>query len=404
MSSHFLMPRVGALWLLLFVAPSLSAQSPGVPTAAERAAAPAVIPAPPKPAATAFVLEDFDSQRVLAGELVDDRVEPASITKIMTSYVVMQELHAGRIAMDDQVTVSENAWQTEGSRMFIEVNKTVSVENLLQGLIIQSGNDAAVALAEHVAGSEDAFAALMNEAAQRLGMHGSHFTNATGLPGEEHYTTPRDVVRMTRALIRDFPQQYAWYSQKEFSWGGITQHNRNTLLWKDPSVDGMKTGHTRSAGYCLVSTAKRGEMRLISVLMGSPSERARADDSHKLLNWGFRFHETVLLYPAGQVLASPKVWKGASEQTTVGLAEDLVLTIPRGRYDALAATMTIPRTLVAPIASGAAMGQVSVRIDSEVLAERPLVALEAVEDGGLWTRMRDGVLLWFESEEEAPQP
>lgn len=359
-------------------------------------AAPRVVPAAPGIAGESYILQDFQSGHILASENPDQRVEPASLTKMMTAYVVLDELKAGHISLDDTIQVSEKAWRTPGSRMFIEVGSRVSVEQLLKGMIIQSGNDASVALAEYVAGSEDAFAALMNEYARELGLDATHFVNATGLPDPEHYTTARDLARLTRALIRQFPEHYAWYSTKEYTYNGITQYNRNKLLWRDDSVDGVKTGHTESAGYCLVSSAQRDAMRLVSVVMGTSGENARARESQKLLNWGFRFYETHLLYEAGSPLKNMRIWKGEREDLALGLLDDLYVTVPRGRYEELKASVTVDTHIVAPATRGQRFGSVNVRLGEQDLAQRPLVALGDVAEGGLWEQMVDSVLLWFQ--------
>ncbi len=377
-------PAGQALWvaLLLFLFSTAAAAIP--------------IPAPPKVAASGHLLIDFHSGRVLSENNADTRLEPASLTKIMTAYVVLSEVRAGNASLQDQVMVSEKAWRMVGSRMFIEVGKTVKLEDLLHGLIIQSGNDASVALAEHIAGSEEGFARLMNTHAQRLGMADTHFVNATGLPAEEHYTTARDIARVAAATIREFPQYYAWYGIKEFTYNNIKQYNRNKLLWRDKSVDGVKTGHTESAGFCLVASAKRDDMRLISVVMGTNSENARANESQSLLNYGFRFYESHRIYQAGEAISQFRVWKGEQEQLKVGLKNDLVVTIPARQYDKLQAKMTVARQIVAPVQKGQQVGTIHITLEGEPLAEVPLVALQPVAAGGIWQRTSDSVLLWFE--------
>jgi D-alanyl-D-alanine carboxypeptidase (penicillin-binding protein 5/6) len=301
----------------------------------------------------------------------------------------------GNIKLEDLVNVSEKAWRTGGSRMFIEPNMEVTLEQLIKGMVIQSGNDASVALAEHLAGSEDAFAGLMNHYAQQLGMSNSHFMNSTGLPHEEHYTTARDVALLSVALIAEFPEFYHWYSEKEYSFNNIRQHNRNNLLWRDPAVDGLKTGHTQAAGYCLAASAKRDGMRLISVVLGSGSESSRVSESQTLLNYGFRFFETVQLYQAGQELAQGRVWKGEGEQVRLGIADELFVTIPRGHYDDLDAQVEMRPELIAPITEGEEVGQISVRLDDEEIANRGLVALESITEAGFFGRTWDGMSMWF---------
>jgi D-alanyl-D-alanine carboxypeptidase (penicillin-binding protein 5/6) len=346
-------------------------------------------------AAKAHVLIDYDSGRVLAEENADERLPPASITKLMTSYVVSHELHAGNIGLDDEVLISEKAWRMIGSRSFIKVNTKVSVEALLRGMIVQSGNDAAVALSEHIAGSEEVFAQMMNQYAQQLGMYDTNYMNATGLPDPDHYTTARDIATLSAALIRDFPEHYQWYAEKEFTYNDITQHNRNKLLWRDNSVDGLKTGHTEEAGYCLAASAKRGDMRLITVVLGTRSENARAQETQKLLNYGFRFFETHQLYQANATITDTKVWKGAQDQLAIGLAKNLTVTVPRGQYDDLAATTNIQQPVIAPVEAGAQLGEVEIRLGDEVIAKQPLVALTAVEKGSWWRRLIDEILLWI---------
>lgn len=358
-------------------------------------AAPSLIPSPPKLAATGYILLDYRSGQVLAAHRVEQRLEPASLTKMMTAYVVSHELASGNIALDDQVRVSEKAWRMPGSRMFIEVGTQVGVEKLLKGLIIQSGNDASVALAEHVAGSEEGFVPMMNSHAKRLGLSGTHFANSTGLPHSDHYTTPQDMAQLAAALIRDFPDHYDWYSEKHYSYNNITQNNRNLLLFRDKSVDGIKTGHTESAGYCLVASAERKNMRLISVVMGTNSEKARAQESQKLLNYGFRFFESHDLYAANEPLKQMRIWKGASETLQLGLNEPLYVTVPRGQYKKLSASLNVDRTIIAPADRGQRFGSVNISLGDEVLAERPLVALHEVEEGGLLQQLKDNVLLMF---------
>ena len=354
------------------------------------------VPAPPSVSATGYLLIDLDSDAVLAQKDSEQRLEPASLTKIMTAYAVFREINDGSVKLSDEVLVSEKAWKTPGSRMFIEVNKLVSVEELLKGMIIQSGNDASVALAEHVAGSEEAFANLMNEHARRLGMKNSHFVTATGLPDPEHYTTPHDIVLVTEASIREFPEFYKMYAVKEYTFNGIRQHNRNNLLWHDESVDGVKTGHTEAAGYCLVASAKRDGMRLVSVVMGTDSEKARIRESKSLLNYGFRFYETHRLYGASDRLTRSRVWMGEQEQVALGLEKDLYVTIPRHQYERLNARTEIQPQIEAPLIQGQRVGEVVVELDGEVITRRALVALEDVPEGGIWRSMVDSVLMMLE--------
>jgi D-alanyl-D-alanine carboxypeptidase (penicillin-binding protein 5/6) len=369
--------------LLLFVASALRAE-------------PLPVPKAPSIGAKAFILQDFDSGRIIAEQDADKPVEPASITKLMTAYAIFKEMRAGKITLSDMVTISEKAWRTPGSRMFVEVGKQVSVEDLMQGMIVQSGNDATVALAEYVAGTEDSFAALMNRYAAALGLKGSHFVNSTGLPDPQHYMTAHDIALVAAAIIREFPEYYHWYSQKKFTYNDITQYNRNKLLWRDDSVDGMKTGHTDSAGYCLVTSAKKDDMRLISVVLGTDSEKARADASQALLNYGFRFYETHKLYDAGKQLATARIWKGESDTVSLGLDSPLYATVPRGQYKALAASMTINNRIMAPVSKDETLGNVKVQLGDAVIAEQNLVALQGVGEGSIWHRIVDEALLYFE--------
>ncbi len=355
----------------------------------------AAVPVPPQIAATGHLLMDFHSGEVLAENNADKRLEPASLTKIMTAYTVFKELEEGNITLNDQVLVSKKAWKTPGSRMFIEVGKQVSVDDLIHGMIISSGNDACVALAEHVAGSEESFAALMNKHALELGMENSHFTNSTGLPDPNLYTTPEDILKVTRAIIREFPQFYPLYSIKAYSYNDIKQKNRNLLLWRDSSVDGVKTGHTEAAGYCLVTSAKRDNMRLMSVVMGTASDQARAKESQTLLNFGFRFFQTHRLFNARQPLKELRVWKGDSDHLNLGLEEDLYITIPRGSYDKLVARIRIEDNILAPVSQGQVLGRVILEHDGETIKEAPLVALHNVREGGIIHNLIDQVLMVF---------
>ncbi|MES9923133.1 MAG: D-alanyl-D-alanine carboxypeptidase family protein [Candidatus Thiodiazotropha endolucinida] len=353
-------------------------------------------PAPPDVAASGYLLVDFHSGKVLAEKGAGNRLEPASLTKIMTAYAVFRELKQGNINLEDSVLISEKAWRTPGSRMFIEVGKKVKVIDLVKGMIIQSGNDACVALAEHIAGSEDTFAELMNNIARELGMTDTHFTNSTGLPDDDHYTTPADIAKVAAATIRDFPEYYPWYSDKSFVFNDITQHNRNKLLWRDNSVDGIKTGHTEAAGYCLVASAQRENMRLISVVMGTKGEEARAQASQSLLNYGFRFYETHQLYTAGEVLNRTRIWKGDKEKLPLGLSQDLNVTIPRHQYQNLDARMEIEPKIMAPVKQGEVLGHVSISLNGEPVTKAPLVALKSIADGNIWQLIKDSALLWLE--------
>ena len=357
---------------------------------------PAVAPiALPKVTAKSHYLVDFSTDRVLSANAADEQLAPASLTKLMTAYVVFGALESGRIRLDERAHVSTRAWRTGGTRMFIDVNSDVGIDDLLHGLLIQSGNDAAVALAEHVAGSVDAFVFEMNAAAQKLGMRNTVFKNPHGLPARGHYTTARDLAVLAKAIIDEFPDFYGIYAEREYSYNGIAQNNRNALLSRDPSVDGLKTGYTESAGYCLVSSAKRDSMRLIAVVLGAPSPRVRNDGAQKLLDYGFANFETHKLYSAGQELDNARVWGGEVEFARLGLTEDIYVTIPRGSYPKLAAKMDVLAQLAAPLVRGTAVGEVSVSFDGAPLLKSPVVVLANVLDGGVWARMRDELgLLW----------
>jgi D-alanyl-D-alanine carboxypeptidase (penicillin-binding protein 5/6) len=354
------------------------------------------VPAPPKLDSRSYVLIDHHSGRVLAEKSPDERLEPASITKLMTAYAVFDALRDGKLKLDDPVTISERAWRAEGSRTFVDVGKQVPVEVLILGMIVQSGNDATIALAERVGGTEETFAALMNEYAKRLGMKNSHFENSTGLPSPTHYMSARDIAILSSAIVREFPAYYRWYSQREFTWNNIRQENRNTLLNRDPSVDGIKTGHTETAGFCLVTSAKRDEMRLISVVMGTPSEKARESASQALLNYGFSFFETRKLHDAGTALQQVEVWKAAESPVDAGLRSALYVTVPRGELAAVKSVIAVQTKLIAPLAATTQVAELRVMLGDEVVASRSLYPLQAVAEGGLWTRMIDSVLLWFE--------
>ena len=360
------------------------------------AQAPMPAPAPPIIGAKSYLVIDATTGRELASLDPDTPLAPASLTKIMTTYVVFKALSQGQIQLADEVTISERAWRTPGSRMFIEVGKRVKIEDLLLGMIVQSGNDASVALAEHIAGTEGVFAQMMNQHAQQLGMHSSNFLNATGLPAEGHITTARDLATLARAMIEEFPDYYAWHAVKEFTFNDIRQSNRNKLLWRDSSVDGLKTGHTDDAGYCLVASAERDGMRIVSVVMGMSSEKARADGSQALLNYGFRFFETRLLYKAGEEVTTARVWKSANLTSRLGVLEDLYITVRRGSYDKLESTIDIPAIVEAPVAAGQPVAELNIGLGEEQVLSMPLRALDDNPIGSLWQRTKDSVSLWFE--------
>lgn len=352
---------------------------------------PSITPSAPNSPADSYVIMDFNSGKILAQKDADRQVEPASLTKIMTGYVIINELSSGNIQLDDMVNISKKAWKMPGSKMFIEVGKKVSVRDLIKGMVIQSGNDASVALAEHVAGSEETFAELMNSYAQKLGMVNTQFMNSTGLPHAEHYTSANDLAKLTQALITNFPEEYKWYSQKKFTFNGITQYNRNKLLWQDSSVDGLKTGHTKSAGYCLVTSAHRNDMRIISVVLGTTSAKSRVQESQKLLNYGFRFFETHKLYSAQQRLDDARVWEGIQNSVGLGLQKDLHVTIPRGQYKKLTIETLIQPEISAKVTEGQKLGTLTVSLNGEIISEQDLVALSAVEEGSFIKKLIDQV-------------
>jgi D-alanyl-D-alanine carboxypeptidase (penicillin-binding protein 5/6) len=353
------------------------------------------IPEPPELNATSYFLVDYDSGQVLAEKNPDDPVEPASITKLMTAYLVDKAIADGDVTLADMVTISEKAWRMQGSKMFVEVGKQVSVEDLLKGLIIQSGNDASVALAEHIAGSESAFAGYMNHQAKLLGMNNTNYVNATGWPDENHYSSARDIAILTRAIIADFPESYRYYKEREYTFNKIRQFNRNRLLWRDESVDGVKTGHTEAAGFCLVASAEREDMRLISVVLGTGSDKARTQSSQSLLNYGFRYFETHKLYRADEVLKTSRIWYGDQEQLSMGVGKDIYITIPRGRYGDLDASMEIDSEISAPVDRGQSLGQVNIKLDDELILSESIVAMQAVSEGSLIHQAMDKIKLMF---------
>ena len=352
-----------------------------------------VVPPPPEIEAVSYLIVDADTGHYLVEKNIDRRVDPASLTKMMTAYVAASQISGGHISMTDQVTVSERAWRMGGSRMFIEVGNQVSVEDLLKGVVIQSGNDSSVALAEHISGTEEAFADLMNQYAAELGMKDSHFVNSSGWPDEDHYMTARDLATLARALIRDYPDIYALHSVREFTWNDIKQSNRNSLLWEDSTVDGIKTGHTESAGYCLVASSVRDGVRLISVVMGATGTRARTKATQALLSYSYRFYETRKLYSDREKITNVKVWKGERDSLDLVAEDDLVLTLPRSQYDRIETVTTVEENPVAPIASGQVLGQLELSLDEEVIATLPLVASEAIPAGSFLIRLRDHIKL-----------
>lgn len=352
-------------------------------------------PPPPTVAAKAWLLYDFTSSQEIASANEHERIEPASLTKLMTAYLAFSALKQKALTLDQVVPVSERAWKQPGSRMFIEPRKPVNVEELLHGMITQSGNDACIALAEAIAGSEEVFVQMMNREAQRLGMKDTNFVNATGLPDPKHYSTAYDLGLLAAALIRDFPEYYPLYAEREYRYNNITQANRNRLLWLDPNVDGMKTGHTEEAGYCLIASAKRGTRRLLSVVLGTNSDAARAQESLKLLNYGFQFYDSAKLYDKGQTVSTLEVWKGAKSRLKAGFLSDFYVSVPRGLGDQLKADLVSMQPLVAPISVGQKVGTVKVTLQGKVLGEYPAVALENVPVAGFFGRAWDSMRLWF---------
>ncbi|MES2998657.1 MAG: D-alanyl-D-alanine carboxypeptidase family protein [Pseudomonadota bacterium] len=356
---------------------------------------PTLTPTAPSVNAKAYLLMDAYSGNILASENIDERVVPASLTKMMTSYVVSMALKEGRIHTDDLVTISNLAWKTGGSKMFVKVGEKVTVHDLMQGIIVDSGNDACVAMAEYVAGSQESFVNLMNQEAVRLGMNHTHFVDVDGLPDPNHYSTTRDMAILAQRLILDFPEDYKWYSQKWFTYNGIKQPNRNRLLWRDPDVDGIKTGHTNDAGFCLAASGQKNGMRLITIVMGAPSDEMRAQDSQKLLTYGFRFFESQKLYSANTKLAATRVWFGQRSQLNVGVAQDLYATLPAGQNKAPTTTMVFTTNLKAPIKKGDVVGQINIVLNDKPVASAPLIALENLPKGGVWRNLVDHTSQWF---------
>ena len=356
----------------------------------------APLPAPPQLSADSYILFDYTSGKVLASSEPDKRIEPASLTKLMTAYIVSEELNRGSIELDEPVLISAEAQAMPGSRMFIEANTVVPLIDLLRGLIIQSGNDASVALAEHIAASEAGFADMMNRTADLLGMSSTNFVNSSGLPHPDHYTTANDLAIMASAIIREHPETYKLYSEREFTFNDITQKNRNTLLWRDESVDGMKTGHTEAAGYCLVASAVRDDMRLISIVLGASSDKSRIAESQRLLNYGFRFFQTRRIYSAGEAVSQARVWMGQSDEVALGVAEDLYLTLPRDSFDSLSSEVEINDYVRAPMQIGQPLGRSVLKLNDEIISDVPLLALQNMEQGGIFKRMRHSIQRFFQ--------
>lgn len=358
-------------------------------------AAPSIIPAPPQISAESYLLVDARTGKVIAEKNSEQRLPPASLTKIMSSYIAASELERGTISHDDDVDISVKAWQMGGSKMFVQEGTKVKLADILRGIVVQSGNDATVALAEHIAGSEDSFVDIMNQQARNLGMTNTNFVNTTGWPNENHYTTASDLAKLTVALINDYPEHYKLYKEKYFTFNDIRQPNRNSLLWRDSSVDGVKTGHTDAAGYCLVSSAQQDGMRLVAVVMKTDSEEARARESQKLLTYGFRYYETIPLYDANKSLNTVRLWGGSQDSLSLGIGEDVVITLPRGSREDLSAEMDVDSVIRAPVEKGQNLGELTVSRSDEVVYQGPLIALHKVEQGGLFTRLWDAIYLFF---------
>jgi D-alanyl-D-alanine carboxypeptidase (penicillin-binding protein 5/6) len=395
MSKHWM---YGLLTLLFAVAVHAENEIPPSPSLSTPAMEQGpLVPAAPQVAASSYILMAAETGEILVESNSIQELPPASLTKMMTSYALDFEIAKGNVSFEDMVPISVNAWKTGGSKMFVREGTMVRLEELLRGIVIQSGNDASIAVAEYLAGSEDAFASIMNQHAARLGMTHSHFMNATGLPMDNHYSSARDLAILARAIVYDFPQQYPIYSEKEFTYNNIKQPNRNLLLWRDKSVDGLKTGHTEAAGYCLVASAVREGMRLISVVMGTRSEEARAQETLKLLNYGFRYFETHSLYNRGQELLKTRVWGGASDEVRVGVAKDIRLTIPRGQKGALNAKVDVDSIIKGPVETGQTLGTLRIELDGKTLVSEPVVALEPIEEAGFFKRIWHEILLFFKS-------
>ena len=388
------MRRIGSIFLGIFLLCQAGLGFTQTLIEAKSTQAPITIPSPPQLQAKSYALIDAHSKQLLAARDADVIIHPASLTKMMTAYIAFMEIKAGRLHLDDKARISEKAWATQGSKTFVEVGKDIPVSVLLHGIITQSGNDASVALAEHIAGTEEAFADLMNTQARRLGMLHTHFTNATGLPHEDHYSTAHDLALLGAALALDFPEHYEMFAEKEFTYHGIRQYNRNTLLWREEGVDGIKTGHTEEAGFCLVASALRNNMRLVASVIGTTSEKSRAQEASALLNYGFRFYETRKLYPAGQTLAHLPVRKGTAWQVPVGVRQDLYITYPKGGYSQLQAFLELQRRVRAPVKAGTPLGQLKVQMGQQNVLQTPVFALEDIPESSWLGRRLDDLLFW----------
>ena len=372
-----------------------AAPTPDASTTTASSPSTVYIPAPPDVKARAYVIMDSNSGKIIAEKNADKRYEPASLTKMMTAYIISNAIKHQQISLDDKVHISADAWKQGGSRMFVKENSNVPVRDLIQGIIVQSGNDACYAMAQFIGGNETTFAQIMNQTAQQLGMKNTHFVTSTGLPNTEHYSTAHDLAILARHLVNDFPEDYKWYKEKWFTYNGIKQPNRNRLLWRDTSVDGIKTGHTKEAGYCLATSAKRGDMRVVTIAMGTPSDEARNDVSETLLNYAFRFYESRKLYAANSPIIEPRVWLAASKHADLGVIQDLYVTIPTGSYQNLKAAVALNEPLKAPIKKGDTYGQLNVTLNGKVISTTNLVALDNDPQGGVFSRMGDHVAMFF---------
>lgn len=383
-----------SILLTIFSLAGLAQESPTTPlpqTTAAQTPQPLITPAPPDLNVKAYVLMDANSGKILAQKNMDQSHPPASLTKLMTMYLASRALNMGSIHLDDQVKISEKAWKMGGSKMFIRVGNDVSVKDLIQGIIVDSGNDACVAMAEYIAGDENSFVSMMNAQAQAVGMTNTHYMDCTGLPNTQHYSTAHDLAMLTRAIIQDYPEDYKWYKQKWFTYNKIRQPNRNRLLWRYPYADGLKTGHTNAAGYCLVASAVRDNLRLIAVVLGAPSDAARADDSIRLLNYGFRFFESHLLYQAGSIISKVRVWYGENRMLNAGVQHDVYVTIPKGQYQHIKVNVIAANHLKAPIKKGQPVGQIVVSLNGDTVETQPLIALDDNAKGGIWRHLYDWV-------------
>ena len=369
--------------------------TPTIDTPPKQTQQPMIIPPPPNVNARGYVLMDVSSGKIIAEKNMDKKMPPASLTKLMTLYVTSTAIANGQAHLSDMVRISKTAWKRGGSRMFLKLGSRVPLKDLIEGIIVASGNDACVATAQYIAGNETSFAALMNLNAQKLGMSNTHYVDSTGLPKPGHYSSPHDIAKLARAIIRDFPQDYAWYKQKWIKYNGIRQPNRNRLLWRDPSADGLKTGHTKAAGYCLVASAKRNDTRLLSVVMGTPTDSARANDSEALLNWGFRFYKSYKLFSKATPITSARVWLGKNKQIPLGLNQDMYVTIPIGSYPQLKANMELKQDIQAPIEKGQPYGDVVISLNGKTISTVPLLALEDDPTGGMWSKFTDRIAMLF---------